>query len=78
MFTTKMKQDLIEKIQSLSDETVLEEVYRILEVGLHENETITLTNEQKNLIDLGLKDIAEGNFLTNEQANNEIEEWLKK
>lgn len=73
-----MKQELIDKIKSITDENILEEVYRIIEVGNEDVDRIMLSNQQKESIDLGIKDIEEGNYLSNEEANQEIEEWLKK
>ena len=73
-----MKQELIDKINSTKDENILEEVYRILEVGFEEVDMIVLTNQQKESIDQGIKDIEEGKYLSNEEANSEIEKWLKK
>lgn len=78
MLSKEMKQELIDKIKSIKDENILEEVYRILEIGSKEVDMIILSNEQKNSIDEGLKDIEEGNYLSNDDANNEIEEWLKR
>lgn len=78
MLTNEMKQELIDKIKSTKDGNILEEVYRILEVGTQEVEMIVLSNEQKGSIDKGIKDIEEGNYLSNEEANREIEGWLKK
>lgn len=78
MLTKEMKQDLIDKIKSTKDENILEEVYRILEVGSQEVEMIVLSSKQKDAIDEGIKDIEAGNYITNEEANREIQEWLKK
>jgi predicted transcriptional regulator len=78
MSTTELRKRLVERIQSTSDETVLEEIYRILEVSSEEENPIVLSGEQKAKIEEGLKDIEEGRYLTNDQANKEIEEWLKK
>ncbi len=73
-----MKQKLIEKIKSTEDDNILEEVYRILEVGTIELDEIILSDKQRELIDGGLRDIENGNYLSNEDANNEIEKWLRK
>lgn len=78
MLTKEMKQELIDKIISTKDENILEEVYRILEIGSEEVDMIVLTDEQKKSIDQGIKDIEDGKYLTNEEANSEIEKWLKK
>ena len=78
MITGEMRQQLIEKIKTTKDDNVLEEVYRILEVGTIETDEIILSDGQKELIDEGLRDIEKGNYLSNEEANNEIEKWLRK
>jgi predicted transcriptional regulator len=78
MLSEEMKKELIDKINATKDENILEEVYRILEIGTTEVEMIVLSEEQKNSIDKGLKDFEEGNYLSNEDANHQIEEWLKK
>ena len=78
MIKSEMKQQLIEKIKSTEDDNILEEVYRILEVGTIEVDEIILSDKQRELIDGGLRDIENGNYLSNEDANNEIEKWLRK
>ena len=78
MSTVEMKKELIEKIQSTNDAAVLEEVYRLLEINNEEMDKIILSDFQKSKIDAGIKDMETGNFLSNEDANKEIEEWLKK
>ena len=78
MLSKEMKKELIDKINSIGDENILEEVYRILELGTREIETVVLSDIQKNSTDRGLKDFEEGIFLSGEEANSEIEKWLKK
>jgi predicted transcriptional regulator len=78
MSSKEIKKQLIDKILSTDDHSILEEVYRILEVSTQEIDTIMLTDNQKSEIDKGIRDIEEGRYLTNEAANTEIIEWLKK
>lgn len=78
MLTKEMKKQLIDKIQSKEDANILEEVYRILEVSTQEVDMIVLSDDQKAKINCGIKDIEEGRYLTHEEANREIKEWLKK
>ena len=78
MSSKEMKKQLIDKIQSTEDHKILEEVYRILEISTQEIDMIMLTDDQKSDIDKGIQDIEEGRYLTNEAANTEIIEWLKK
>ena len=47
MLTQEMKEDLIAKINSTKDKNILEEVYRMLEVGFEEVDIIVVTDDQK-------------------------------
>lgn len=78
MLPEEMKQKLINKIQATEDVNILEEVYRILELSTQEVDRIVLSDEQKIRIDQGIKDIEEGHYLTHEEADLEINKWLKK
>lgn len=78
MSITELRKQLIEKIQATSNESILEEVLRMLELNSKEEDQVVLSAEQKAKIDRDLKDIEEGRYLTNDQANKEIEEWLKR
>ena len=60
MVTREMKQELIEKINSTEDKVIFEEVYRILEIEYQEVDMISLTDDQKDSIDRGIKDMEEG------------------
>jgi hypothetical protein len=78
MLTQELKKQLIDKIQSTDDNSILEDVYRILEVGTLDIEMVVLSNNQKKNIDQGLEDIEKGRYLTDDEADKEIKEWLKK
>jgi len=78
MLKQEMKKRLIDKIQSTDDANIFEEVYRILEVSTRDVDMIVLSEDQKSKIDQGINDIEKGRYLTNDDANSEINEWLKK
>ena len=73
-----LKEQLIKKIQATTDKDILEEVYRLLEINFNDDEVYHLTTEQKNAIKEAQNQIKKGDYLTEEQANNQVEEWLKK
>jgi hypothetical protein len=77
MSTAEMKQHVIQRIQSLENDNVLQEIESLLSF-YDDGEIFVLSEQQKASIDQGLKDIAEGRFITDEEANKEIEEWLKE
>jgi hypothetical protein len=73
---TKLQEILIQKISSTTDERILQEVNRLLETGADED-IYQLTPEQIAGIEESKEQIKNGQFLTNEEANKEIQEWLK-
>ena len=78
MSATELKKRLIDKIQKTENENLLEEAYRLLELEMEDIEKYKLTDEQRKAITEGRQQIKGGQFLTNDQANNEIDEWLNK
>jgi len=72
------KQNLIKQIQATDNIRLLEVIQSILALDADEVEAIQLSEEEKQVINQGQEDIRKGNSLTNDQANKEIDEWLKK
>lgn len=78
MSTVELKKRLIDIIQKTKDERILEEVYRIFELEKNDIGVFKLDEEQKNAISEARIQVKEGQFLTEEQANKEIDEWLNQ
>ena len=79
MSTIELRKLLIEKIQVTEDDKLLEEAYRLLEVDIEESADVyVLNDQQKEAIDQAKKQIKEGQFLTDEESNRQIDEWLNK
>jgi hypothetical protein len=78
MSTTELKERLISKILHTNSPELLGEVFRLLEIENEEMEVIKLSDQQKQAILKGQEDIKNGRFLTNEQADKEIDGWLNK
>lgn len=77
MSTAEIKDKLIEKIQSTSDEKILLEATRLLEMQISELETpCKLTEEMTQAIDEAQAQIKNGEILSHEDANKEITKWL--
>lgn len=78
MSTIELKQKLISKIQETVDDSLLEEALRLLNIESNESDVLVLNGEQVNAVNEGQAQIKSGQFLSNEQANREIDEWLNK
>ena len=79
MSTAEVRKRLIEKIESTNDEKLLMEATRLLEIQLDEIETpFELSTELNDAIDEAQDQFKKGEFLTHDEANKEIGEWLVK
>lgn len=78
MSTMELRKHIIEMIQETDNESILHEINRLLEIE-HEAENIYKLNEnQTTAINEARLQYKNGQFLENDQANKEIEEWLGK
>lgn len=78
MSATELKERLIDRIREIDDENVLAEAYRLLETDAGLEEPYQLSNEQKEAIKEARAQIKKGTYLTGNQADKEIDEWLNK
>ncbi|HEY9341828.1 MAG TPA: hypothetical protein VIQ23_09620 [Hanamia sp.] len=80
MSTKELKDKIIEEIEKTENEFLLEEAYRLLHLEASDNDTeiYTLSNDQKEAVTEARNQFKNGQFLTNEEANKGIDEWLKK
>ncbi|KFF18871.1 hypothetical protein [Chryseobacterium sp. JM1] len=75
MNTSDLKADLINRISQLKEKTMMEEIQKLLDFELNENEYI-LTESQKYRIAEGQAEYKNSAYLTEYKANQDIEEWL--
>jgi hypothetical protein len=78
MSTIELRKLLIEKIQLTDDDKLLEEASRLLEVEIEESDAYILNDKQKEAIEEARKQIINGEYLTDQESNKEIDEWLSK
>lgn len=78
MKTIEIKKKLINEINLSKNKNLLEEFYRFLNLENEIEETYQLNVEQKSAIAEAREQIKNGDYLTSEQANHEIDEWLNK
>lgn len=77
MNTSDLKIDLINRITQLKEARIIEEIQKILDFELDQNEYI-LTDEQKERVAEAREEYKNKAYLTEDQANQDIEEWLKE
>ncbi len=80
MDTKDKKEDIIQTIQSTSDEQLIEEVYDLL----HTNQSIeniaiqNLPHELQSKIHRAIDDYKNGRYITHDQMKHKVEQWLTK
>ncbi|MDP3914400.1 MAG: hypothetical protein Q8R96_11775 [Bacteroidota bacterium] len=78
MTTKELRNKVIRKINQVDDEEILNEIYRLLEDSIEDDDIFQLTENHVMAIEEAKKQIDQGESMTNEQANLEIGEWLNR
>lgn len=76
MLSTELKKHLIDKIRKTEDIHILKEVYRLLEPDAEDDIIYKLNDKQKKAIAEARNQVQSGQYLSEEQASEEIEKWL--
>lgn len=75
MNTSDLKADLINRISQLKEKRIIEEIQKLLDFELNENEYI-LTESQRDRIAEAQAEYKSSAYFTEDKANQDIEEWL--
>ena len=78
MTTNELKHKVIDKINELDNDGLLKDLIRLIEDSFDDNEIYRLSDNHKKAINTGIDQIGKGDYLTNEQSNKQIDEWLNK
>ncbi|MCI3936371.1 hypothetical protein MQX03_04120 [Chryseobacterium aahli] len=73
----QIKLDIINKITELKDVRIIKQLQRFLDFEL-DKEIYQLSEEQSSRIEEARKEYAQSKILTEEEANQEIEQWLNE
>lgn len=78
MTRVELKNKVIGRINQIENDDLLAEVYRLLETGDEKFEIYKLSDQQEKAIDEAEEQIKKGEYISNKQANKDIDEWLNK
>ena len=78
MEALEIKRKLIEEINSSNNKGLLEELYHFLNLENNFQETYKLSDDQKMIIEEARAQIKKGDYLTNDEANENIDQWLNE
>ncbi len=78
METKGIKKKLINEINLSEDRSLLEELFRVLNLEKESKDAYKLNSEQKSAVAEAREQINQGDYLTDKQANQEMDQWLKQ
>ena len=78
MSATELKSKIMERISAIEDEAVLREIFELISLEGKVDTVYRLTEAEKKAIEIGLKDIANGEVYSSQVADQMLKEWLKK
>lgn len=78
MTTLQLRDQVIGKLSQINDDRLLAEVFRMLENAEDDTDVYQLSQGHNMAVEEGIIQLNQGNFLTNSQANQEIDKWLKR
>lgn len=76
MNTPVVKTEILEYLKNSDDYNLLSDIARLIKVN-EDYDNIVFTAEQRETVLNAVKQYEEGNYMTNEVAENEIQKWLK-
>lgn len=77
MTITEIKKSIIDKVNEVNDDRILEEAYRILQMTSVEKKGYVFSKLQRASLDAIDLEMDEGDFVTHEQSEKDLDEWLK-
>ena len=78
MTTKELKHTVIDKVNELDDDSLLIDLIKLIDDNSIDDEIYQLSSNHKTAINTAIKQIENGDYLTNNQSNKEIDEWLNK
>jgi hypothetical protein len=78
MSTSQLKNLVIDRIYGIEDEELLAAFKKILDSSFSGKVAYSLSDEQRQAVRKGKRQIAAGEFVTNEDLEKAEDEWLKE
>ena len=78
MSTAELKSELIKNISSTEDLMVLNQIKQIFELDYLEKDVYIFTPEQQKRIDISMKQYRNGEYISDKEAQKDIQAWLEE
>ena len=74
----KIRNNLIDKIISIRDKEFLEALDKLISSSSSESDSVKLTDEQKQMLQMSENDIENGSLISQDEMNKRNLEWLSE
>ncbi|HAY90056.1 MAG TPA: hypothetical protein DCY51_11520 [Bacteroidetes bacterium] len=74
MSTLKKQMDLIKRIPLIDNESILDAIYDL--INTNETDIVQFTKEEEEQVLRALDQVKNGQVVSNEEGNREIQKWL--
>ena len=78
MNNAQLKEQVVDKIYAIEDMDYLQAISKILDTSYPGRHVYRLSEKQKVDINLGIQQIAEGDYISNEELEKEEDKWLNE
>ena len=78
MSATELKQQIINRITTMTDESTLEEIYKLVNLEFEMDSVYKLTENERSAIEMGFNDVKAGRVYSSEATENMIKLIPKK
>lgn len=78
MNTAQLRERVVDKIYGINDAAYLSAISKILDTSYSARQIYHLNKKQKASIELGRRQIAEGDFISDAELNKEEDKWLNE
>ena len=78
MTISAIKSEIINKVETIDDFELLKEIRNLIEIQKNSSAIYHLSDEQKAAVTEAQEQFKRGEYLTDDLATKEIDEWLKK
>jgi len=78
MTVIELREKLIEKIRNTDNEELLDHISDMIDFQKGYGEVYQVTGEELVAVKEGLRQLDEGKWISNDESNKRVDEWLKK
>lgn len=78
MAVSELKNQVKKRIESVNDESVLEEILNLIDFQSEKEEMYMIPPDHQKELELSLEQMKNGDIISNEDVNDKVQKWLSK